>query len=145
MAQGIRRPKAADSLLYINATYYAARNENCSLRVIRFSSDNAECSAQYCRSDNPEGQLTECRIIEVLPGENFMAIFTTLGMVLCFSMCTLGIFATLVYIFTMRVVIYDILSMAIIPTLATSKLFCNLCYILLWILPRSVVKIAIQI
>ena len=38
---------------------------------------------------------------------------------------------TLVYVFTMRVVIYDILSMAIIPTLSTSILFCNLCYILL--------------
>ena len=40
----------------------------------------------------------------------------------------------------MRVVIYDILSMTIIPTLSTSILFCNLCYILLWISPRSVVK-----
>ena len=36
-----------------------------------------------------------------------------------FSQCTgtLGIFATLVYVFTTRVVIYDLLSMAIIPTL----------------------------
>ena len=74
-----------------------------------------------------------------------MAIFTTLSMVICISMGTLGIFATLVYVFTMRVVIYDILSMAIIPILATSILFCNLCYILLSILPRSVVKIAIRI
>ena len=57
-----------------------------------------------------------------------MAIFTTLSMVICFSVGTLGIFATLVYVFTMRVVIYDILSMAIIPVLATSILFCNLCY-----------------
>ena len=32
----------------------------------------------------------------------------------------------------MRVAIYDILSMAIIPTLSTSILFCNLCYILLY-------------
>ena len=40
-----------------------------------------------------------------------MAIFTTLSMVIYFSMGTLGIFATLVYVFTMRVVIYDILSM----------------------------------
>ena len=54
-------------------------------------------------------------------------------------------FATLVYTLTMRVVIYDILRMAIIPTLSTSILFCNLCYILLWISPRSVVKIAIRI
>ena len=60
-----------------------------------------------------------------------MAIFTTLSMVIWFSMGTLGIFATLVYVFTMRVVIYDILSTAIIPTLWTSILFCNLCYILL--------------
>ena len=74
-----------------------------------------------------------------------MAIFTTLSVVIWFSTGALGIFATLVYVFTMRVVIYDILSMAIIPTLSTSILFCNLCYILLWISPRSVVKIAIQI
>ena len=60
-----------------------------------------------------------------------MAIFTTLSVVIWFSTSTLGIFATLIYVFTMRVVIYDILSMAIIPTLSTSILFCNLCYILL--------------
>ena len=42
----------------------------------------------------------------------------------------MAIFATLVYVVTMRVVIYDILSMAIIPTLSTSILCCNLCYIL---------------
>ena len=60
-----------------------------------------------------------------------MAILTTLSMVIWFSTSTLGIFATLVYVFTMRVVIYNILSMAIISTLSTSILFCNLCYILL--------------
>ena len=60
-----------------------------------------------------------------------MAIFTTLSVVIWFSPGTLGIFATLVNGFTMRVVIYDILSMAIIPTLSTSILFCNFCYILL--------------
>ena len=66
-------------------------------------------------------------------GENFTAIFTTLivSVVIWFSTGTLGIFATLVYVFTVRVVIYDILSMAIITTLSTSILFCNLCYILL--------------
>ena len=64
-----------------------------------------------------------------LQGENFMATFTTLSVVIWFSTGTLGIFATLVYVFPMRVVIYDILSMAIIPTLSTSILFCNLCYI----------------
>ena len=58
-----------------------------------------------------------------------MAIFTTLSVVILFSTGTLGIFATLVYVFTVRVVIYDILSMAIIPTPSTSILFCNLCYI----------------
>ena len=63
--------------------------------------------------------------------ENFMAIFATLSVVIGFSTGTLGIFATLVYVFTMCVVIYDILSMAIIPTLSTSILFCNLCYIVL--------------
>ena len=60
-----------------------------------------------------------------------MAIFTTLSMVVWFSAGTPGIFATLVYVFTMRVAINDILSMAIISTLLTSILFCNLCYILL--------------
>ena len=64
-------------------------------------------------------------------GENFVAIFTTLSVVIWFSVGTLWIFATLVYVFTMRVVIYDILSMAIITTLSTSVLFCNLYYILL--------------
>ena len=59
-----------------------------------------------------------------------MAIFITLVVIWC-STGTLGTFATLVYVFTMRAVIYDILSMAIIPTLSTSILFCNLCYILL--------------
>ena len=63
--------------------------------------------------------------------ENFMAIFTTFRVVIWFSTGTLEIFAKLVYVFTMRVVLYDILSMAIIPTLSTSILFCNLCYILL--------------
>ena len=60
-----------------------------------------------------------------------MAIFTTPSVVIWFLTGTLGIFATLVYVFTMRVVIYDILSMAIIPTQSTAILFCNLCYILL--------------
>ena len=35
-----------------------------------------------------------------------MAIFTTLSVVIWFSTGTLGIFATLVYVFTMRVVIW---------------------------------------
>ena len=60
-----------------------------------------------------------------------MAIFTTPSVVIWFSTGTLAIFATLVYVFTMRLVIYDILSMAIIPTLSTFILFCNLYYILL--------------
>ena len=50
-----------------------------------------------------------------------MAIFTTLSVVIWFYTGTLGIFATLVYVFTMHVVIYDILSMAIITTLSTSQ------------------------
>ena len=37
-----------------------------------------------------------------------MAIFTTLSVVIRFSTGSLGIFATLFYVFTMRVVIYDI-------------------------------------
>ena len=60
-----------------------------------------------------------------------MDIFTTLSVVIWFSTGILGIFVTLVYVFTMRVVIYDILNMAIIPTLSISILFCNSCYILL--------------
>ena len=60
-----------------------------------------------------------------------MAIFTTLSVVIWFSTGTLGIFATPVYVFTMRVIIYDMLSMALIPTLSTSIQFRNLCYILL--------------
>ena len=60
-----------------------------------------------------------------------MAIFTTFIVVIWFSTGILRIFAILVYDFTMLVVIYDILSTAIIPTLSTSILFCNLCYILL--------------
>ena len=64
-------------------------------------------------------------------GEKFMAIFTTLSVVIWFSTGTLGTSATLFHVFTMRVVIYDILSVAIIPTLSTSILFYNLCYILL--------------
>ena len=61
----------------------------------------------------------------ILHEENFMAIFTTVSVVIWFSTGTLGIFATLVYVYTMRVIIYDIVSMAIIPTLSTSILFCN--------------------
>ena len=60
-----------------------------------------------------------------------MAILTPLSVVIWFSTGTLGIFATLIYVFTMRVVINDILSMAIIPTPSTSILFCSLCDILL--------------
>ena len=58
-----------------------------------------------------------------------MAIFTTRSVVIWFSTGTLRIFATLVYVFTMRL-IYDILSMAIITTLSTCILLCNLYYIL---------------
>ena len=64
-------------------------------------------------------------------GEKFMKIFTTLSVVNWFSTGTLGIFPTPVYVFTMRVVIYDVLSMALITTLSTSILLCNLYYILL--------------
>ena len=60
-----------------------------------------------------------------------MAIFTILTVVIWFSTGTLGIFGTLVYVFTTLVVVDDILSMAIILTLSTAILFCNLCYILL--------------
>ena len=62
-------------------------------------------------------------------GENFMEIFTTLCVVIWFPAGTLGFFATLINVFTMRVVIYDTLSMAIIPTLSTSILFCKLYYV----------------
>ena len=81
-----------------------------------------------CRLLHFFGDFFSCGILQVHE-ENFMEIFTTRSVVICFSTGTLGIFATIVYVFTMRVVIYDILSMAIIPTLSTSILFCNLCYI----------------
>ena len=61
--------------------------------------------------------------IRLVHGENFMAIFTTLSVVIWFSTGTLEIFATLVYGFTMRLVIYDTLIMAISTTLSTSILF----------------------
>ena len=44
--------------------------------------------------------------ISLMHGENFMTIFTTLSVVIWFSTGTLGIFATLVYVFTMRVYQY---------------------------------------
>ena len=62
-------------------------------------------------------------------GENFMTIFYLWQfMVIWFSTSTMEIFASLVYVFTMRVVIYDILSMTIISTLSTSILFCVVLY-----------------
>ena len=76
-------------------------------------------------------RISKIFVSRILHGENFMAIFTTLSVVIRFSTGTLGIFATLVYVFNMRVVIYEILSMAIITTLSTSILFYNLYYILL--------------
>ena len=62
-----------------------------------------------------------------------MAILTTLSVVIWFSTGTLEIFATVVYVFTTRVVIYDILSIAIILTLSTSILFCNLATIAIFL------------
>ena len=70
-------------------------------------------------------RLKEIRYCSIVHGKNFMAIVTTPSVVIWFSTGTLGVFATLVYVF---------------PTLSTSILFCNLCYILLWISPRSVVS-----
>ena len=90
-------------------------------------------------------QVFVCYLSAAIHGENFMAIFTTLCVVIWFSTSILGIFVTLFYVITTRMIICDILRMAIIPTLWSSILFCNLCYILLWISPRSVVKIAIRI
>ena len=57
-----------------------------------------------------------------------MAIFTTVSVVIWFSTDTLGIFAALVYVLTMRVVIYDILSMAIIPTIPYFFVICAMYY-----------------
>ena len=105
-----------------NCNIIAKKNYN--IRFYQFSKENA--SPVMVR--NSFGILKKSN---KLHGENFMAIFTSLSVVIWFSTGTLGIFATLVYVFTMRVVIYDILSMAIITTLSTSILFCNLCYILL--------------
>ena len=63
----------------------------------------------------------------IVHGDNFIKNFTTFSVVIWCSTGTLGIFDTLAYVFTMRVVIYDILSMTINLTLSTSILFCNLC------------------
>ena len=60
-----------------------------------------------------------------------MVIFTTLSVVIWFTTGTLGIFTTLVYVLTMRMVIHDILSMAKIFTLSASVLLCNFCCVLL--------------
>ena len=60
------KSRCSNNKVCINTTDYAARSLNCLLRVIWFWSDNAEGSAQCRRLDNPEGRLTECRIIEVL-------------------------------------------------------------------------------
>ena len=65
---------------------------------------------------------------QIIHGENFMVFFITLSMVVWFPTGTLGILATLVYVFTMRVVIYDILSMAIIPTLPYCFVICDIYY-----------------
>ena len=108
---------------------------------------------QLCNTSTPgfsefSWRILDYRILVIqsfLHEENFMEISTTLSMVIWSSTGTLVMFATLVYVFTMRVVIYDIPSMAIITTLSTSILFCNLYYILLWISPCSVVKMAIRI
>ena len=48
---------------------------------------------------------TLCKFSPNMHEENFMTIFTTLSVVIWFSTGTSGIFATLVYVFTMRVVI----------------------------------------
>ena len=86
----------------------------------------------YVIIENRSKKFSPCNIARISThGENFMAIFTALSVVIWLSTGTLGIFATLVYVFTMSVVINDILSIAIIPTLSTSIVFCNLCYILL--------------
>ena len=114
---------------------------NCSRGFTQNFSINIECKKKNLETKC----VTTSSGLLYIHGENFMAIFTTPSVVIWFSASTLGIFATLVYVFTMRVVICDILSLAIITTLSTSILFCNLCYILLWISSRSVVKIAIRI
>ena len=61
-----------------------------------------------------------------------MAIFPHLVWKFGFLRAVWGFLShSFVYVFTMRVVIYDILSMAIITTLSTSILFCYLYYIIL--------------
>ena len=57
--------------------------------------------------------------VHVIHVKNLKAIFITLCVVIWFSTGTLGIFATLVTVFTVRVLIYDTLSIAINPTLST--------------------------
>ena len=61
-----------------------------------------------------------------------MAIFATLSVVIWFSTGTLGIFATPVYVFTMRVsYVIRHTKYGNIPSISTSILFCHFRYILL--------------
>ena len=60
-------------------------------------------------------------------GQSFLAIFTILSVLIWFSMRTLGIFITLVYIITVCVGIFDTLNIAIISTLWTSMFYLSTC------------------
>ena len=68
-------------------------------------------------------QPTARSLSSSIHGENFMAIFTILSVVTGFSTSTLGILATLVSVFTIRMGVCDTLDIAIIPTPWTSILF----------------------
>ena len=52
-----------------------------------------------CQYSNTLYMLSIYIFCDVIHGENFMAIFTTLSVIIWFSTVTLGIFATLVYFF----------------------------------------------
>ena len=69
-----------------------------------------------------------------------MIIFTTLSVVIWFSTGTPGIFATLIYVFTMRVVIYDILI-----TSYFTKLYDNYCYIIIENFPKKFSPCSFQV
>ena len=54
--------------------------------------------------------LCKCRSLIIAHGENFIAIFTILSVVIWFTTSTLEIFATLVFVITMRMGICDTLD-----------------------------------
>ena len=81
----------------VNRSLYTAAHE------IERASRTKKRESERARKREREREKSQKR--EFLHGENFTAIFTTLSVVIWFSTGTLGIFATLFNVFTMRVII----------------------------------------